>query len=62
MIGPIPMCAKCKHLHPDDDKPMGQPPTCDAFPAGIPDAIYTEGVDHRKPFPGDNGIHFAPKP
>ena len=30
---------------------------CDAFPEGIPDAIW-EGFDHRHPFEGDNGIRF----
>jgi hypothetical protein len=35
---------------------------CDAFPDGIPREIRIEQHDHRKPFPGDNGILFEPKP
>ena len=31
---------------------------CIAYPDGIPYAIITEKHDHRKPFPGDNGIQF----
>ena len=31
---------------------------CDAFPEGIPDAIYLGGFDHRHPFEGDHGIRF----
>lgn len=37
-------------------------PTCDAFPAGIPDEILYRGFDHRNPYPeGDNGIRFVPR-
>lgn len=32
--------------------------TCDAFPAGIPREILENRADHRKPYPGDRGIHF----
>ncbi|MGB9866725.1 MAG: hypothetical protein ACPLPR_02300 [Bacillota bacterium] len=34
---------------------------CDAFPQGIPDDIFFEYFDHRKPYPGDGGIRFEPK-
>ncbi|MFC7257696.1 MULTISPECIES: hypothetical protein [Streptomyces] len=33
-------------------------PYCDAFPEGIPSAIYQDGFDHRLPYPGDHGIRF----
>lgn len=34
---------------------------CDAFPDGIPNAIKTTRVDHRKPFPGDHDLQFLAK-
>lgn len=48
-------CADCKHKH------MGKA-TCEAFPNGIPQVILSGDNTHRKPFPGDNGIHFEPLP
>lgn len=32
--------------------------TCDAYPDGIPDEIFTGEVDHTKPYKGDHGIQF----
>lgn len=32
--------------------------TCKAFPDGIPLEITTGRHNHRKPFPGDNGIRY----
>ncbi len=37
-------------------------PTCAAYPDGIPDAILTDGYDHRKPYRGDNGIRYSVAP
>jgi len=31
---------------------------CEAFPNGVPDEILTNEHDHRKAYPGDNGIRF----
>lgn len=33
---------------------------CTAFPGGIPDEIWWNRADHRKPFAGDGGIRWAP--
>jgi hypothetical protein len=45
-------CVFCKHL-------IGNA-RCAAFRAGIPMKIRTNEHDHRKSFPGDNGIRFEP--
>jgi hypothetical protein len=34
---------------------------CAAFPDGIPKVILTNGFDHRRPYPGDNGIRYEPR-
>lgn len=44
------LCDFCKHFHHDR--------TCTAFPDWIPTEIMGGEHDHRKPFPGDNGIRF----
>lgn len=49
----IPPCAECTHWDVGEE-------TCEAFPAGIPDAIFRYGNPHKKPFPGDGGIRFEP--
>ena len=47
-------CRLCKHLHDDNI-------TCEAFPHAIPNGIDSGLIDHRIPFPGDNGITFESK-
>lgn len=34
--------------------------SCDAFPDGVPDAIFDNEVDHRRPVEGDRGLRFVP--
>lgn len=50
-----PQCMECKHR---DKK---NPAVCTAFPKGIPLAILTNEVDHKKPYKGDHGIQFEAK-
>lgn len=50
----LPQCNHCRHRAADAR-------TCAAFPGGIPGEIESNRHDHRKPYPGDNGIRFEPK-
>ena len=53
----IPQCLNCAHFNEDDEDANA----CKAFPLGIPSEILLGRVDHRKAFPGDNGIRFKAK-
>jgi len=46
-----PICSLCRHQGEDRY-------TCEAFPDGIPDEIWFGQVDHKTPYPRDNGIRF----
>jgi hypothetical protein len=50
-------CRACKRKQPEKL-------ACEAYPAGIPDAMLFGGGDHRQPRPGDGGRTFllAPGP
>ncbi len=52
-----PQCFKCLHLDRSGDFSTMK---CDAFPDEIPVPIQMNKHDHRRPFPGDHGIHFEP--
>lgn len=47
-------CWGCTHARPGR--------TCDAFPEGIPEALWKSYRGHRTPYPGDNGIQFQQIP
>jgi len=46
-------CFNCIHIRRDSYQ------TCNAFPKGIPNKIFTGKYDHTKPYKGDNGIRFV---
>jgi hypothetical protein len=47
-------CGFCRHLL--RATPDGLP--CVAFPDGVPDELYYNKRDHRKPYPGDHGVRW----
>jgi hypothetical protein len=53
-----PTCRNCRHLDwvPRDYRFHA---TCAAFPEGVPIEIWNGDHDHRSPFPGDRGVHYA---
>lgn len=59
-IGPQTQCFRCKHFIFDGDAPVGAPNRCTAFPQRIPDDIIIGGFDHRKEYPGDQGVRYEP--
>lgn len=52
----ISQCVFCKHYNKSGAN------VCAAFPAGIPEKVLLNEVNHQKPVTGDNGIRFSPKP
>ena len=47
-------CPSCRHLR----SPVEW--RCNAFPLGIPGAIWCNEFDHRERYPGDGGILYEP--
>jgi hypothetical protein len=53
-----PMCYSCFHFIDN----QSDYPKCDAYPDGIPSAIFYWDADHRESQPDDHGIVFAQDP
>ncbi len=47
------ICLKCRRLT------DGMAKTCEAFPSGIPDEIWSGDNDHTQPYEGDGGLMFV---
>ena len=58
--GPRSQCDACRHFR--GRQSFSVPFTCTAFPEGIPDAVFDNELDHRRPIDGDNGLQFLAKP
>jgi len=57
MLRPNP-CLDCIHFF----RPRRGMNLCTAYPFGIPEDILRHRVRHDRPYPGDNGVIFEPKP
>ena len=53
-----PICGGCTHLVRTPEGRDLADPRCDAFPQGIPWEILLSRVDHREPYPNDQGLRF----
>lgn len=62
--GPLSQCGTCQRLRsPFSPEATGQDgPWCEAFPTGIPEAVYDNTLDHREPVDGDHGLQWLARP
>lgn len=58
-LGPPTLCVACARFDWRVIDDWGEP-RCEAFPQGIPGAIFWGGADHRTGYPGDGGKRFRP--
>lgn len=56
MLGPTSQCATCARMR--SWTAGGATASCEAFPGGIPDAVWTNTYDHRQEVPGDHGVRW----
>ncbi|WP_319579083.1 hypothetical protein [uncultured Methanospirillum sp.] len=54
---PLSSCQTCVHYYQNSP---GDLLVCEVFPDGIPDSILSGVVDHRRTFPGDQGVLYEP--
>lgn len=60
--GPKSQCGACVHYRSPfsaENKDHLTGPFCAAFPVGIPDEVYRNGLDHRQPIHGDHGVRWT---
>lgn len=60
--GPRSQCDTCVHFRSPFSLPRGrwdEGPFCAAFPTGIPDEVFHNGLDHRQPVQGDHGVRWT---
>jgi hypothetical protein len=61
--GPMSQCATCANMRPPsspDNTTGATRAFCAAFPAGIPDEVRLNRLDHRQTIRGDRGVRWAP--
>lgn len=57
-------CATCTYLRSPFNRQTPEGVTrswCEAFPSGIPEAVWENRADHRKPVEGDHGVRWTPR-